>query len=244
MDERSSLKIEKLGVRYGEFTAIPSLSMEILKGQIVSLIGTNGAGKSSLMNAIAGVIPPSSGKIWFEGEQISGKASFEIVKKGLCLIPQGGRCFDRMTVEDNLLMGSYPREARKRRKESLEKVYRLFPDLYTKRKEAAGTLSGGQRQMTAIGRSIMSCPKCLMFDEISLGLAPIVIGELYSCIQRLNAEEGLTIILVEQDIERVLQISDICHIMLKGELVLSGRAEDLSKEEIRAAYFGVDRERD
>ena len=232
------LKVQDLKVSYGDFVAVPSASLSVPDGQIVSLIGTNGAGKSSFLNAVAGLVQPAAGRVFFDDEEITGKPACEIVQKGLCLVPQGGHCFDRMSVEENLLMGSYPKEARRHRRESLERVYSLFPDLFAKRKEAAGSLSGGQRQMTAIGRALMSGPKCLLFDEISLGLAPVVIGELYSCIRRINQESNTAVVLVEQDTERALRISDVCHIMLKGTIVLSGKSATLSKEEIQKAYFG------
>lgn len=233
------LKLENLSVRYGDFIAVSSVSIHIPEGKIVALIGSNGAGKSSLLNAAAGLVPCDSGRALFANEDITDMPACRIAEKGLSLIPQGGHCFDRMSVQDNLLTGSYRKEARPFRKDTLQKVYDLFPELYLKRKESAGKLSGGQRQMTAIGRALMAGPKCLIFDEISLGLAPIVIEKIYDCIIRLNREEHLTIVLVEQDIERALKISDTCYIMLKGRVVLSGTGSDLSRDTIRSAYFGL-----
>ena len=233
------LRIENLQVKYGDFTAVESASLEVPEGEIVSLIGANGAGKSSLLNAAAGILKPESGRVFFAGKDITGKEASEIVKMGLSLVPQGGRCFDRMSVQDNLLMGSYPKQARGKARERMEWIYSLFPVLAEKRKEMAGTLSGGQRQMTAIGRALMSGPRCILFDEISLGLAPVIIREIYACIRKINEEGRVTVVLVEQDTERTLQISDRFYVMLKGNVVLSGKSSEVPAEKIRQVYFGV-----
>ena len=233
------LRVDKVQVRYGDFLAVSSVSMALEKGEMSALIGGNGAGKSSLLQAISGLHSPCAGHIWFENEEITGLPAEKVVQRGLCLVPQGGRCFQRMTVEENLLLGAYPSAARRNIGKGLESVYSLFPVLKEKRKAAAGTLSGGQRQMVAIGRALMSQPRCLMFDEISLGLAPVVIRDLYACIVRLNREKGLTVLLVEQDMERVLKVADTCHFMLKGSITASERPENLNKERIRSLYFGV-----
>ena len=233
------LKTENLSVRYGEFIAVSDASIELQEGSITALIGANGAGKSTLLGAFAGLHAPSSGRILFKGEDITGLSPDRILERGLSLVPQGGRCFTRMTVEDNLLMGSYPARARKKAAQSLKRVYELFPVLHRKRKAAAGTLSGGERQMTAIGRALMACPECILFDEISLGLAPIVIGEIYTRIRRINEETGTTVLLVEQDTRRALGACDTCFVMLKGQIVLSGRPGSLSDSQVREAYFGL-----
>ena len=193
----------------------------------------------SALSAIAGLVPPSGGKVTFMGEDVTGMPADQLVQKGLCLVPQGGHCFGRMSVQDNLLMGSYPKAARPRAKSSLESVYALFPALAEKRKTAAGTLSGGQRQMLAIGRALMSEPKCLLFDEISLGLAPLVIRDIYERIRQINAEKGIAICLVEQDTERALEMADTCYVMLKGTVTLSGDARSMDRDAIKAAYFGI-----
>ena len=235
------LKVERLQVRYGDFEAVSSVSLEVAEGRVVSLIGANGAGKSSLLSAMAGLIRPAAGTVTFQGEDITGMTCEQIVQRGLCLVPQGGRCFQRMSVEDNLLVGSYPRRARADRRSSLEMVYSLFPVLQEKRKQAAGTLSGGQRQMVAIARALMAKPTCLMFDEISLGLAPIVIQDLYDTIRRIHQEQGMSVIVVEQDTERALRVSDYSYVMLEGAVSLSGPSDTLTMEKIRSAYFGVER---
>ena len=235
------LTVEGLKVRYGDFEAVSSVSLTVAEGQVVSLIGANGAGKSSLLGAMAELIRPAAGKVIFQGEDITAMDCGPIVDRGLCLVPQGGRCFQRMSVEDNLLVGSYPRRARAERHGRLEMVYTLFPVLKDKRKQAAGTLSGGQRQMVASGRALMAGPKCLIFDEISLGLAPIVIQEIYDTIRRIHREQGMSVIVVEQDTERALRVSDYCYVMLEGAVSLSGASEGLTMERIRAAYFGVER---
>ena len=233
------LSIDGLQVRYGDFIAVSSVTLEVAPGQIAALIGANGAGKSSLLNAVAGLMRPTAGTVRFDGCDITGMPADRIVAKGLSLVPQGGRSFLRMSVHDNLVIGSYPKAVRKHADASLERVYSLFPVLEKKRNELAGSLSGGQRQMLAIGRALMSRPKCLMFDEISLGLAPVTIKDLYARIRQINSEEGITIILVEQDTERALRIADTCCVMLKGEVAMAGPAKDMTNESIKSAYFGI-----
>ena len=233
------LSIEELRVCYDGFIAVDSASLNVSAGQIVSLIGANGAGKSSLLSAAAGLLKPERGKVTFLGEDLTGMPADQVVNRGLCLVPQGGRCFQRMSVEDNLLVGSYPKTARAGRIRSLERVYTLFPMLKEKRKDPAGTLSGGQRQMAAIGRALMSDPKCLIFDEISLGLAPVVIRDLYATIREINRERQTAILLVEQDTERALRMSDYTYIMQGGRIPLHGKPEELDRESIREAYFGI-----
>ena len=233
------LKVENCSVRYGDFTAVSAASLHVAAGQVVSLIGANGAGKSSLLGAIVGLIPPADGTVTFQGEDITGLPADQVVARGLSLVPQGGRCFPRMTVEENLIVGSYPKAARAHRKQSLEQVYDLFPALKEKRKDLAGALSGGQRQMVAVGRALMAEPACLMFDELSLGLAPIVVQELYERIRRINQERNTAVILVEQDTERALRFSDYSYIMLEGAVSLSGPSLELTPDQVRSAYFGV-----
>ena len=233
------LSIDGLQVRYGDFIAVSSVTLEVAPGQIAALIGANGAGKSSLLNAVAGLMRPTAGTVRFDGCDITGMPADRIVAKGLSLVPQGGRSFLRMSVYDNLVIGSYPKAVRKHADASLERVYSLFPVLEEKRNELAGSLSGGQRQMLAIGRALMSRPKCLMFDEISLGLAPVTIKDLYARIRQINSEEGITIILVEQDTERALRIADTCCVMLKGEVAMAGPAKGMTNESIKSAYFGI-----
>lgn len=234
----SILTVSHVQAKYGDFLAVADASMDVPAGQVVSLIGSNGAGKSTLMDCVAGVHTPASGKIYFEGEDITGLPAHEIVARGLTLVPQGSRCFVRMSVEDNLIMGSYIKNARSYAKQSLERVYELFPVLKEKRNDLSGSLSGGQRQMVAIGRALMTRPKMILFDEISLGLAPTIIKDIYARIKQIN-QEGMNILLVEQDVKRSRRASTICYVMLKGKIVLSGPSATLAEEEIKNAYFGI-----
>ena len=232
------LLVEDLQVNYGDFIAVNGASLSVNKGDIVSVVGTNGAGKSTLFDCVAGVVKPVRGKVIFKGEDITGLPSHEIVAKGLTLVPQGSRCFVRMTVEENLFMGSYTKKARKGAKEMMQKVYELFPVLHEKRHHLSGSLSGGQRQMVAIGRALMNQPEMILFDEISLGLAPTVIKDIYARIKEIN-KDGVTAVLIEQDVKRSLKTSDYCDVMLKGKVVLSGSSDSLGEDQIKAAYFGV-----
>jgi branched-chain amino acid transport system ATP-binding protein len=233
------LVVQDLRVSYGDFVAVNGASLTVPKGTNFSLVGTNGAGKSTLVDCIAGVTKPARGKVFFKGEDITGKPAHEIVARGLTLVPQGSRCFVRLTVEDNLIIGSYTKKARASKAESLRYVYDLFPVLYEKRNDLSGSLSGGQRQMVAIGRALMSQPEMILFDEISLGLAPTVIKDIYVRIREINRENGVTVVLIEQDVKRSLQTSSRCDVMLGGRIVLSGSPAVLPEERIKAAYFGM-----
>ena len=221
-----------------EINSLNDISLNVRKGELVSLIGINGSGKTALMNAIAGLVPPASGRIIFDGKDIAGLPPDKIVERGISLVPQGGRCFSRMSVYDNPIVGSFGKNARRSVRSSLERVYELFPVLYEKRKLPAGSLSGGQRQMAAIGRALMSRPKLILFDELSLGLAPVVIKDIYAAVKRISSEEGTSMIMVEQDTKRAMQMTDRTYIMLKGHTVLEGRSDELSDEAVKKAYFG------
>ncbi|MBQ3265856.1 MAG: ABC transporter ATP-binding protein [Ruminococcus sp.] len=233
------LTIEKLSVMYGDFIAVEEASLTVDEGQIVSLIGLNGAGKTTLMSAVMGLHKPASGKVVFNGKDITSAHTDRIVAQGLSLIPQGGRCFNRMSVQDNLLMGSFPKTARKGAKETLAHIYELFPVLKEKMRDPAGSLSGGQRQMVAIGRALMARPKCLIFDEISLGLSPAVIKDIYHRIRTINELDKTAVILIEQDTRRALRMSDSFYVMLKGRTVLSGKSDEVDAETLKDAYFGI-----
>ncbi|MCD7946702.1 MAG: ABC transporter ATP-binding protein [Oscillospiraceae bacterium] len=234
----SILRVENVSAHYGDFRAVQNVSIDVPGPEIVSIIGSNGAGKSTLMDCIAGLHQPVSGKVYFKGEDITGMEPHHIVARGLTLVPQGSHCFVRMSVEENLIMGSYTKRARKKSKNLLEFVYTLFPDLKEKRRFLSGSMSGGQRQMIAIGRALMSDPELILFDEISLGLAPTIIKDIYARIREIN-QSGMSIVLVEQDVKRSLKTSAHCYIMLKGTVVLSGRSNALTDEEIKKAYFGI-----
>lgn len=232
------LKVENVEAKYGDFIAVQDASLEVPEGMIVSLIGSNGAGKSTLMDTVAGLHKPSAGKIYFKGEDITGLSADKIVTRGLSLVPQGSRCFIRMTVEDNLIMGSFPKTVRKKCADSLERVYELFPILKEKRNDLSGSLSGGQRQMVAVGRALMTNPELVLFDEISLGLAPTIIKDIYARIKEIN-KAGTTVVLVEQDTHRAIKTAQLVDVMLKGKVVLSGEPKDLGEAEIKKAYFGI-----
>ncbi|MCR5214222.1 MAG: ABC transporter ATP-binding protein [Eubacterium sp.] len=233
------LKLENIEVKYGDFIAVERVSLEVKDGSMTGLIGTNGSGKTSLMNAVAGLTKPTSGKIYLSGQDVTGMSPEKLVERGLSLVPQGGHCFNRMTVQDNLLVGSYGRKARFERKDNLKMVYDLFPMLWDKKDLLAGSLSGGQRQMVAIGRALMSEPKLLLFDELSLGLAPLIVKDIYQTISRINKEQGCSILLIEQDTKRVLNMTDYAYIMLKGNLALDGPSDKMDQESVKKAYFGI-----
>jgi len=238
MPENCALQMDGVNVFYDDFHALWDISLEVKRGEIVSIIGSNGSGKSTLLNAIAGQLSPRSGVISYFGETISGLQPHETVAKGIALVPEGRRVFPRLTVFENLLMGSYTPKARQHTQKSLDNIYALFPRLKERSQQMADTLSGGEQQMLAIGRALMSEPQMLLCDEISLGLAPIVIKGIYQNIGQIN-EQGLTIILVEQDITRSLKAANRAYVMLEGKVVLAGSPADLTEERVKAAYFGI-----
>lgn len=239
------LQFDNVSVKYGDFTAVSDVTMSFFEGSIIGLIGTNGAGKTSLMNAAMGLTPISSGKVSIAGEDITKVPVEKKLDYGMSLVPQGGHCFNRMSVQDNLLVGGisskakHGRDAKRMRSDNLEKVYDLFPILKEKANVPAGSLSGGQRQMVAIGRALMSSPKIILFDELSLGLAPVVVKDIYATIRKINETERTTIILIEQDTNRVLSMTDYAYIMLKGKVALEGDSDSLDPEEVKKAYFGI-----
>jgi branched-chain amino acid transport system ATP-binding protein len=205
---------------------------------VVSIIGANGAGKSTLLNTIAGVRKPSQGTVDFRGKKITGLMPYQAVVEGISMVPEGRRIFPRLTVLENLEIGSYTSKARENRGAILRKIYELFPVLEERRNQLGSTLSGGEQQMLAIGRALMSGPNLILFDEISLGLAPLVIKHIYQQVKQINAE-GITALLVEQDIQRSLKAAHKVYIMQSGRIRLEGRPQDLSQEDIRKAYFGL-----
>lgn len=232
------LEVKNLSANYGDFRALQGVNLSVPRQEIVSVIGSNGAGKTTLMDCITGIHNPVEGEVYFKGQNIAGLPANKIVSMGLCMVPQGSRCFVRMSVEENLVMGSYSKRARKDSKKNLEYVYELFPVLKEKRKTESGALSGGQRQMVAIGRALMSSPEMILFDEISLGLAPTIIKDIYARIREINAS-GVSVVLVEQDVRRSLKTSKYSHVMLKGKVVLSGSSAELTESEVKSAYFGI-----
>jgi branched-chain amino acid transport system ATP-binding protein len=239
-DDTPILAVENLNVLHGDLQAIHDVSMKVEKGAIVSIIGANGAGKSTLLNTIMGIHLPASGKVTFEGEDITGIRTSLIAGKGIAMTPEGSRVFADMSVTENLLMGAYLPAAKRRKDVQLEKVFAMFPVLREKSSQLASFLSGGQRQMLAIARAIMMDPKIIICDEISLGLAPVIIQEIYAKLKELN-ESGVTFILVEQEIKRSLKHSDYSYVMVKGRIVIEGKSSELSRQDVSDAYFGVNR---
>ena len=233
------LRISNIDVFHGTFQALWDVSLEVKTGEIVGLIGANTSGKSTLLDAISGLLHPTKGKIEFDGQDISLMEPFRIVELGITQVPEGRGIFPDMSVLDNLIMGSYSRRARPKKNENLAKVYQHFPILETRKKQLAKTLSGGEQQMLVLGRGLMADPKLMLLDEMSLGLAPIIITSLYKALQEIR-ERGITILFVEQNVKRSLQEADRAYILEVGRVTLSGTAGELRENEgIKKAYFGV-----
>ena len=231
------LEVKDIQVYYGAIHAIKGVSFEVNEGEIVTLIGANGAGKTTTLDTIAGLLRSRGGDIVFQGESIAHKAPHLIVKDGLALVPEGRRVFAQMTVEENLEMGAFTR-ANSTVEPGPEKVYELFPRLKERRRQVAGTLSGGEQQMLAMGRALMSAPKLMMLDEPSMGLAPILVEQVFDIIQSLH-KAGTTILLVEQNAQMALSIADRAYVLENGKVSLSGTGEELAKsEQVQKAYLG------
>ena len=230
------LSVKDLSVSYGSIHAVKNISFEVKEGEIVTLIGANGAGKSTTLNAIARLLP-ASGEILFHGSSLMHVPGHSVVKKGLAMVPEGRRIFLRMSVEENLEMGAYI-SSRTEVKEQMEDVFRRFPRLLERREQMAGTLSGGEQQMLAMGRALMSKPKLLMMDEPSMGLAPILVEQIFGIIRELNAA-GTTILLVEQNAQAALSVADRAYVMETGRIVMSGKADELlASPAVKKAYLG------
>ncbi|SHI18783.1 ABC transporter ATP-binding protein [Clostridium intestinale] len=233
------IKINDLVVAYGGIEALKGVSLEVPKGKIVTLVGANGAGKSTTLKSIVGLVKPKSGTIVYEGEDLTKLTTEKMVEKGIALVPEGRRVFSDLTVLENLKIGAYSRKDRNHIDKDLENVYSLFPRLKERTWQAAGTLSGGEQQMLAIGRALMSKPKLIMMDEPSLGLAPIIVKELFGIIKKINKEEGVTVLLIEQNANAALKIADIGYIMETGKIILEGAGKELlTNEEVKKAYLG------
>lgn len=233
------LRIEDLHVYYGGIHALRGISLDIEKGKIVSLIGANGAGKSTTLRAIVGLEKPTKGKIIYHEEDITGKETKEIVKTNLVLVPEGRRVFTNLTVRENLILGAYLRKDKEEILKDIEWVYRLFPILKEREWQRSGTMSGGEQQMLAVGRALMTKPKLLMMDEPSLGLAPLIVKDIFQIIKKIN-EEGVTILLIEQNAKASLAISDYAYVLETGEVSLKGKGIDLlNNEEVKKAYLGA-----
>jgi branched-chain amino acid transport system ATP-binding protein len=233
------LKLENVNVFYGEFQALWDVSLEIKEGEITALVGANAAGKSTTINTISGLLKPASGKITFKGKEIHKMDPHEIVEEGIIQVPEGRKLFNYMTVEENLELGAYSKRAKKDMKKNLEMVYNLFPDLRSRKKQLAGNMSGGQQQMCAIGRGLMGNPNLLIIDELSLGLAPILVQKLLVTLQEIR-KQGITILLVEQNVKQSLRISDKAFVLENGRMTLSGNAQELMDDPyLKKAYLGM-----
>jgi branched-chain amino acid transport system ATP-binding protein len=233
------LEVEGLHVFYGAIHAIKGISFKVEKGQVVTLIGANGAGKTTTLSTIAGLVKPKRGRILFDEKDIQNLPPHQINRMGVCLVPEGRRIFPNLTVMENLMMGAFNRKDKDGIKQDLEWIFTLFPRLAERKNQLGGTLSGGEQQMLAISRALMSRPKVLMMDEPSLGLAPILVEEVFEIIKKLNSE-GITILLVEQNAVGALNISHYGYVLETGNIVLEGPAKDLLKnEQVKKAYLGL-----
>jgi branched-chain amino acid transport system ATP-binding protein len=233
------LELRSVTAGYGAFTALWDVSLRVNAGEAVAVVGPNGAGKTTLMRVISGLIAPRQGELEFEGAAIGGRPAYEIVAHGIAHVPEGRRIFPALTVADNLKMGAFLPAARKRFAESLARVYALFPVLAERHKQRAGSLSGGEQQMLAVGRALMSGPKLILLDEPSMGLAPVMVLRLFDLIRRVR-EEGYTILVVEQNVRQVLKLVDRAYLLEVGRIKMEGHADQLSEQDfVRKAYVGL-----
>lgn len=234
------LTVDNIHVNYGSFQALNGVSLEIQEGEIVALLGGNGVGKSTTINTISGLTTITSGDVLFNGKSIKDVPAHKRVEMGIVQVPEGRRLFPSMTVKENLLVGSYLKGARAKRQETMEHCYEMFPKLAERQKQLAGSLSGGEQQMCAIARAFMSQPKLLMLDEPSLGLAPVIVDQIFDTIRRLNKETGLSILLVEQNVLASLEIAQRAYVIETGQNYISGTNDELrGNDEIRKAYLGM-----
>jgi branched-chain amino acid transport system ATP-binding protein len=233
------LKLEGLEVAYGDMIAVREVSLEIARGELVALVGSNGAGKTTTLRALTGLLRPRRGTVELDGQRIDGLPSWEVVGRGIAHVPEGRQLFPTMTVLENLDLGARSRESQSRREETRARVFALFPRLAERRGQLAGTLSGGEQQMCAIGRALMSLPRLLLLDEPSLGLAPVMVELIFDNLKRINAE-GTTVLLVEQNVRKALELCHRAYVLENGRIVLSGtRASLLESAQIRQAYLGL-----
>ena len=232
------LELSQVTAGYGAFTALWDVSLRVAIGEAVAVVGPNGAGKTTLLRAISGLIAPRTGRIVFEGAELAGRPAYDIVAHGIAHVPEGRRLFPQLTVAENLKMGAFLPSARSHFRESLERVYALFPVLAERQGQRAGSLSGGEQQMLAVGRALMSRPKLILFDEPSMGLAPVMVLRLFDLIRRVR-EEGYTILVVEQNVRQVLKLVDRAYLLEVGRIKTEGRAADLAEQDfVRRAYVG------
>ena len=232
-------KVENVNMSYDDLQVLWDVSFQVNEGEIVVLVGANGAGKSSILKTISGIQKVTSGKIEYNGEDLTKIDPSEIIKKGIVHVPEARRLFNEMTVEENLIMGSLHGEAKVKRNDTLEKCYNLFPRLRERRKQTAGTLSGGEQQMAAVARGIMSLPKLMMLDEPSLGLAPVLVQDIFNIIKGIR-EQGITVLLVEQNVQSTLTFCDRAYVLENGKTTLTGTGKELlNNKHVREAYLGI-----
>ena len=232
------LDLKKVEVAYGGIQAVKGIDVEVGQGELVCLIGANGAGKTTTLKGICGLLPIKAGKIFYDGADITGKPAFQLVRRGLAMVPEGRGVFGALTIEENLSMGAYIRNDREGIKADIERVYHLFPRLKERRRQTAGTLSGGEQQMLAMGRAMMSRPRLLLLDEPSMGLAPLMVQKVFETIVTISGE-GVTILLIEQNAKLALEVSRRGYVMESGDVILSGDASSLLHDpKVRAAYLG------
>jgi branched-chain amino acid transport system ATP-binding protein len=233
------LEVRHVSAGYGAFTALWDVSLRVAAGEAVAVVGPNGAGKTTLMRVISGLVPARGGELVFEGATLTGRRADQIVAHGIAHVPEGRRIFPRLSVAENLKMGAFLPAARRTFRESAERVYALFPVLAERRSQRAGSLSGGEQQMLAIGRALMSRPKLILLDEPSMGLAPVMVLRVFDLIRRVR-EEGYTILVVEQNVRQVLKLVDRAYLLEVGRIRMEGRAEALTEQDfVRKAYMGV-----
>ena len=240
------LKIKNINAYYGKVHALKNVSLHLNRGEIVTLIGANGAGKTTLLNTLSAIIPTASGEMMLEGKNIAGLAADRVVSLGLSQVPEGRQVFNPLTVEENLELGAYLRYRmggqRQEIAEDLERMFQMFPRLKERRRQAAGTLSGGEQQMLAIGRALMARPKLLLLDEPSMGLAPLVVQDIFKVIRMLREEEGTSILLVEQNARAALKVADRGYVLETGKVILEGKATELlENKDVQRAYLGRDK---
>ncbi len=238
MSSNAILEIKNLYVHYDSLLAVRDISLTVPAGQIISIIGANGAGKSTVLKTVSGLMAPTAGTIEFMGTDITRLRPFQTVDLGISMVPEGRHIFPRMTVKENLLIGAYTPRARKQAKSACRKIFNLFPILEQRSDQLGINLSGGEQQMLAIGRALMSNPKLILFDELSLGLSPLIIKKIYEKVREINGE-GITAVIVEQDIQQSLKACNYTYILQEGRVALQGDSGKFSEEEVKKAYFGI-----
>jgi branched-chain amino acid transport system ATP-binding protein len=235
---RPLLELERLAVSYGGIQAVKGIDLHVERGELVCLIGANGAGKTTTLKGLCGLQPVTSGSVRYDGEEVTGRPAFELVRRGLAMVPEGRGVFGALTIEENLAMGAYTRRDRAGVASDIERVFTLFPRLKERRRQTAGTLSGGEQQMLAMGRSLMSRPRLLLLDEPSMGLAPLMVQKVFETVLAVSGE-GVTILLIEQNAKLALEVAHRGYVMESGEITLSGEAKQLLHDPaVRAAYLG------